>query len=157
MSKTQIKLLLLWITVLLTFVIGICLPIVTVEKLWISKNTFSLLGSLIRLLTEFGNLFLFLIILCFTILFPIAKIITMFYQIKYYNQNWQNRATKILETIGHFSMVDVFVIALMVLLLKLKILVDVKIEIGFYVFTLSIVLSMVLSFIIKSQRNKRFK
>ena len=156
MSGIQIKLFLLWSAVVISFAVGIYLPIATVEKVWILQNTFSLLGSLVQLAKDFSNWGVFLVILCFTILFPIAKIITMFLQIKHKDQNWQNRATKILETVGHFSMVDVFVIALMVLLLKLKVLVEVKIEAGFYVFTASIVLSILLSFIIKSQRNKQF-
>lgn len=157
MSNTQITLLALWATVVLTFLVGIFLPIATVEKVWVLQNTFSLAGSLIKLAASPSNWLVFLVIFCFTILFPLAKIITMFLQIKHYQQNWQNRATKILEAIGHFSMVDVFVIALMVLLLKLKVLVQVNIEIGFYVFTVSIVLSILLSFIIKTHRKKLFE
>lgn len=157
MSGTQIKLFLLWAVVVISFIVGILLPIATVEKLWVLKNTFSLFGSLIQLAASPSNWVVFLVIFCFTILFPIAKIATMFLQIKNKERNWQNKATRLLETIGHFSMVDVFVIALMVLLLKLKVLVEVKIEVGFYVFTASIVLSIVLSFVIKTLRKKQFE
>ncbi len=154
MDKTQAKLYLLWFLVVASFIAGILLPIATVEKFLISRNTFSLIGSLVELFGNLDNLLIFLIILLFTILFPLAKIITMFMQIKNQGKNWQNRATKILETIGHFSMVDVFVIALMVLLLKLRVLVNVEVEVGFYLFTLSIVLSIILSFTLKALREK---
>ncbi len=100
------------------------------------------------------NIFLLLVIGIFTFIFPIAKFITMFLQIKNYGSNWQNKMTRFVETIGHFSMLDVFVIALMVLLLKLRVLVDVIIHSGFYWFSASILLSIGLSFAIKKLRQK---
>lgn len=100
------------------------------------------------------SLFLFAIFLLFTIIFPLAKLITMGMQIHYYGKNWQNKMTKFIEAVGHFSMLDVFIIALMVLLLKLDLLVNVSVHEGFYYFTVSIVLSTLLSFVLKYQRNK---
>ncbi|MBS9778451.1 MAG: paraquat-inducible protein A [Gammaproteobacteria bacterium] len=154
MIKHQYFLYALWTLVFIGYVLGIILPIATVEKFIFFKNEFSLLSSIFELLAKGGlqNIFLGLIIFIFTIIFPIAKLITMFLQIKFYQTNWQNSMTRFIESVGHFSMLDVFVIALMVLLLKLRMLVDVEIHQGFYWFTASIVISIVLSFIIKKAR-----
>lgn len=154
MKPIQYQLFALWALVVVSFVLGISLPIATVEKFIFFDNEFSLIGSMIELAGEPSgqNLFLLLIIGVFTFVFPIAKLVTMFLQIKNYGKNWQNKMTHLVETVGHFSMLDVFIIALMVLLLKLRVLVDVSLHSGFYWFTASIVLSILLSFVIKARR-----
>ncbi len=154
MKPIQYGLFILWLSVLACFILGVSLPIATVEKFIVFENEFSLINSMTELASEPSgqNIFLLLIIGIFTFIFPIAKFITMFLQIKNYGKNWQNKMTKFVETIGHFSMLDVFVIALMVLLLKLRVLVDVIIHSGFYWFSASIILSIILSFAIKKFR-----
>ncbi|PIE42188.1 MAG: hypothetical protein CSA47_01695 [Gammaproteobacteria bacterium] len=156
MRPIQYFLFSLWAAVVVGFVLGVTLPIATVEKFVFFENQFSLLSSLIELASEPNgqNILLLVIITVFTFIFPIAKLATMFLQIRHYGENWQNRMTRFVETLGHFSMLDVFVIALMVLLLKLRILVDVIIHEGFYWFTASIVISILLSFTIKYLRKK---
>lgn len=147
-----------WGIVVACFMLGVSLPIATVEKFWLIKNEFSLLGSLAELAGEptGQNVVLLLIITVFTFIFPAAKLMTMFLQIKHYGKNWQNKMTRFVETLGHFSMLDVFIIALMVLLLKLRVLVDVSLHSGFYWFTASIILSLALSFWIKRARKAVF-
>ncbi len=155
MKPIQYGLFLIWLLVVACFVLGVSLPIATVEKFIFFENEFSLISSMWELAGEPTpqNLFLLFIIGVFTFIFPIAKLATMFLQIKNYGKNWQNKMTRFVETVGHFSMLDVFIIALMVLLLKLRVLVDVIIHGGFYWFTLSIVLSIVLSYGIKQLRH----
>lgn len=157
MKAIQYLLLSVWLLVVVAFALGISLPIATVKKFWLIQNEFSLLSSMAELAANFAgqNIFLLLIIVLFTLVFPVAKLITMLLQIKYYDTNWQNRMTRLVEAIGHFSMLDVFVIALMVLLLKLRVLVDVEIHSGFYWFTASIVLSILLSYAIKHLRQRK--
>ncbi len=154
MSKIQKILFLIWLFVVVGYLLGISLPMATVEKFIFFDNEFSLVSSMIELGSHpsVQNIFLLLIILLFTFVFPLAKLVTMFLQIKHHGKNWQNRMTRFVESAGHFSMVDVFVIALMVLLLKLRVLVDVSVHAGFYWFTASIVTSIMLSFFIKRLR-----
>ncbi len=156
MIKQQYVLFVTWLIVVVTYLLGISLPIATVEKFIFFDNEFSLVGSIVDLAAE-GNgqsIFLLCIIVVFTFVFPVAKMVTMLLQIKNYHRNWQNRMTRFVEAVGHFSMLDVFVIALMVLLLKLRLLVNVSLHQGFYWFTFSIVLSIVLSLTIKKLRKK---
>lgn len=157
MKAIQYLLLFIWLVVVVSFALGISLPIATVKKFWLIQNEFSLLGSIGELATNFSgqNILLLVIIILFTLIFPVAKLTTMFLQIKNYERNWQNRMTRLVEAIGHFSMLDVFIIALMVLLLKLRVLVDVEVHGGFYWFTLSIVLSIALSYGIKQLRQRK--
>ncbi len=147
----------LWLIVTSSFIFGVILPIATIKKFFILKNSFSLAGSLKELAINpsMQNTTLFIIIFVFTIVFPVAKLITMFLQIKNKGENWQNKMTKLVETIGHFSMLDVFILALMVLLLKIRVLVNVNIHFGFYIFSFSIILSIILSAIIKHNRNSQ--
>lgn len=156
MKPIQYALFAVWLFVLASFILGVTLPIATVEKFIFFDNQFSLVGSIIELAGEPSgqNVFLLLVIVLFTFIFPLAKLATMFLQIKHYGKNWQNKMTRLVETVGHFSMLDVFVIALMVLLLKLRVLVDVFLHAGFYWFCASIILSLLLSFTIKYFREK---
>ena len=151
MQRTQIVLLVVWFFVIVSFILGITLPIATIEKFIFFDNQFSLLGSIIELAKEPNrqNIFLLTIIVCFTLLFPIAKLLTMFLQIKNHGKNWQNCITRLIESVGHLSMLEVFVIALMVLLLKLGMFVDVYVHQGFYWFSISILMSILLSYGIK--------
>lgn len=155
MRLIQYPLFALWLLVVISFILGVTLPIATVEKFWLIKNQFSLIQSILELANNPSgqNIVLLLIIVSFTFIFPIAKLATMFLQIKHYGKNWQNTMTRLVETVGHFSMLDVFVIALMVLLLKLRVLVDVSLHVGFYWFASSIILSIVMSFFLKRLRD----
>lgn len=156
MNNRQWSLFGVWALVVASFVLGVTLPIATVEKFVFFDNQFSLVASIVELSSKPSgqNFFLLIIIVVFTFIFPIAKMTTMFLQIKNVGRNWQNRMTRFVEAIGHFSMLDVFIIALMVLLLKLRVLVDVTIHSGFYWFTASIVLSIALSYGIKRLRKQ---
>lgn len=154
MQRIQYLLFSIWSLTVIGFVLGISLPIANVEKFMLFDNEFSLISSVIQLGSEPSgqNIVLLVIIVLFTFIFPIAKLTTMFLQIKHYDKNWQNKMTRFIEAVGHFSMLDVFIIALMVLLLKLRVLVDVTIHSGFYCFTASIILSIALSYSIKQLR-----
>ncbi len=156
MQRTQPLLFIAWSLVVFTYLLGVSLPMANVEKFIVFDNEFSLIHSVLELASHPSgqNVFLLVIIVSFTFIFPLAKLATMFLQIRYHGQNWQNRMTRLVETVGHFSMLDVFIIALMVLLLKLRVLVDVSVHAGFYCFTASIVGSIALSFTIKRLRGK---
>lgn len=156
MKKVQALLLAFWLFICISYVLGVSLTIANVEKFIFFDNAFSLVSSVGELAREptGQNIFLLIIIVLFTFIFPIAKLITMLLQIINHGKNWQNRMTRFVEAVGHFSMLDVFIIALMVLLLKLRVLVDVQIHSGFYWFSAAIVGSILLSFTIKYLRQR---
>lgn len=128
---------------LFAFGAGIMLPMMTVKKLVLVSNTFSVLGGIGELLADktFG---LGILLLFFSVFFPLIKFVLMMLYVIYYPpqgwlahwQYWLNKAAK-------FSMLDVFVVAQMLMILKLGWVVEVEIHSGIYWFSVAVVLSLV--------------
>ena len=102
---------------LLTLIPGITLPMMTVKKLVLVKNTFTVLSGIGALLADktFGP--------------PIPAALA-------YWQHW-------LGKIGKFSMLDVFVVAQMLMILKLGWLVEIQIHSGIYWYSATALLSLI--------------
>lgn len=122
---------------------GTMLPMLTVKKLVLVQNTFSVLGGICELLADktFG---LGLLLLFFSVIFPLVKFLAMgAYAVVYPDthgvisrwQGWLGKAAK-------FSMLDVFVVAQMLMIVKLGWLVQVQIHSGIYWFTAAVLLSI---------------
>lgn len=109
------------------------------------KNTFSLASGLVELLTQ-GQIFLFLVVLVFSVLFPLTKLAALGHVV-FGNADAATRERQLarLSFWGKWSMLDVFVIALLVVSLKLGDLVDVQIHCGIYFFAASVLLTMLLT------------
>jgi len=133
--------LLLWIS-LITLAIGIFAPVMTFKKLIFYKNTFSIHTGLVTLFKE-GEYILFLIIFVFTILFPVIKILLL--GLIHYHWSWpQEKVKKLLHylsLVSKWSMLDVFIVALLVVIVRLGITGKVEVRWGIYVFAVSVVLS----------------
>jgi paraquat-inducible protein A len=133
----------LWVS-LITLAIGIFAPVMTFKKLIFYKNTFSIHTGLVNLFKE-GEYILFLIIFVFTILFPVAKILLL--AVIHYFRLWpQERMKKLLYTLGlvsKWSMLDVFIVALLVVIVRLGITGRVEVKWGIYVFAVSVILSSI--------------
>ena len=132
---------LLWIS-LTTLAIGIFAPVMTFKKLIFYKNTFSIYSGLVTLFNE-AEYLLFLIIFFFTILFPLVKIVLLF--LIHYRQSWsEERRTKILHYLGlisKWSMLDVFIVAMLVVIVRLGITGRVDARWGIYMFAAAVILS----------------
>lgn len=121
---------------------GLVLPTITMKELVFWKHTFSVLTGIQSLYQE-KYYFLAAIIFVFSIIFPIAKLLTLSV-ILYANVPVEKELTllKWLGILGKWSMLDVFVVAVMIVVTKISGLVKAQAHIGIYVFTLSIMLSM---------------
>lgn len=136
----------LWITSLLFFLAGITLPMFSMEKLLLFKDTFSLLGGLYQLLKH-GEFFLFLLIFIFSIVMPICK---FGFGFNYLFQHPSTQALKLrqikkIAAIGKWSMADVFVISVLAATVKIGGFAHVTVHIGLLIFGLSVLLSLALS------------
>lgn len=124
--------------------IGLNLPVLTVHKLW-EKNTFSILSGIINLWKE-RYYFLAVIIFFFSIVFPIIKLATLFIiwsvRLKDEQRKW---LLYCLEALGKWSMLDVFVIAIIIVSIKLGALASAKAENGIYYFGIAILLAMLVT------------
>ena len=134
-----------WLTSLL-LILGISCPLFTFRKFYLLKDTFSLVGGLLQLLDK-GEYLLVLIIGAFSILMPALKMAVLF-QLSHSppaDKLNKKRSFHLLHLLGRWSMLDVFVIAVMVSTIKLGIIASVEIHTGLYLFTLAVVATMLLT------------
>ncbi|WP_353407589.1 paraquat-inducible protein A [Pseudoteredinibacter isoporae] len=136
----------LWVSSVVLFMFGICLPMFTMQKFLIFNDTFSLLGGLYELLTS-GEFFLFSLILVFSVLMPAGKFYVSFMLAfdKLHSPEEKLNTVKKMLLVGKWSMADVFVIAILASTIKVGGLAHVSVHIGLFVFCASALLTLVLS------------
>jgi paraquat-inducible protein A len=124
------------------FVAGIFLPFTAVTKLWLFENQISVYQGLGVLWNE-GELFLFLILFVFTICFPFVKITALFALWLYPGLTADQAKSffRFVSNMGKWSMLDVFVVAILVLTVKSGGLASIKVQGGFFLFFISIMLT----------------
>jgi paraquat-inducible protein A len=132
---------LLWLTAI-ALGVGLASPIVTLNKFIFLENTFSVLGGVVQLLKE-GKVFLFILITGFSILLPILKIGVLYRLLS--KAGDESRTRKYLHWMhlyGKWSMLDVFVVAVLVVTVKLGAFANVEVRYGLYAFATAVVLTM---------------
>lgn len=131
---------------LILLLIGLYIPIITVEKFYLFSNTVSLLSALqqLWLSAEWG---LFALILTFSVIFPIGKIalLLIICNLPFANTQSHQRWLHRVAVYGKWSMLDVFVVALLVVTIKLGALAQAKVEWGIYAFAASVVITLLVS------------
>jgi paraquat-inducible protein A len=127
---------------LITLIIGIFSPVMTFKKLVFYKSTFSIHSGLVSLFKE-GEYILFLIIFVFTILFPTVKILllSLIHYFRFWPQEKRKKLLHYLSIVSKWSMLDVFIVALLVVIVRLGITGKVEVRWGIYVFAVSVILS----------------
>ena len=128
-------------------VIGVTAPLLTLEKMYFFENTVSLLSTINELYLQ-KEWFLFLIIAVFSLCIPVLKItsLLLILNLSYAKNSLLDRALHIIETVGKWSMLDVFVVALLLVSVKLGVLAKVEVHYGLYAFASSVLLTMGLSY-----------
>ena len=128
------------------FVAGIFLPFTAVTKLWLFENQISVYQGLI-ILWKAGELFLFLILFVFTICFPFVKINALLALWLYPGlaADQAKAFFKFVSNMGKWSMLDVFVVAILVLTVKSGGLASIKVQGGFFLFFVSVILTQLAS------------
>ncbi len=137
----RLRWLLLIICVLL--ITGMVSPIITLEKLIFIENTFSVVSGVIQLFGE-GQYFLFLVISIFSIGLPLIKLVILYLLLSAATAR-RHRFDRLLELMhdyGKWSMLDVFVVAILVVAVKLGALADVQMRYGLYAFAAGVLLTM---------------
>ena len=123
--------------------LGWMLPIMTVKQLLFLSERVSILEGVWALWGN-GHHFLFTVIVVFSILFPLAKLLgalALWYGVEA-GSRLLARWLHWLEVFGRWSMLDVFVVALTVVAIEVSLINDVTIHSGIYLFTAGIVLSI---------------
>jgi len=124
------------------FVAGIFLPFTSVTKLWLFENQISVYRGLIILWKE-SELFLFLILFVFTVCFPFVKINALLCLWLYPGLTVDRAKAffKFVANMGKWSMLDVFVVAILVLTVKSGGVASIKVQSGFFLFFISVMLT----------------
>jgi paraquat-inducible protein A len=130
---------------MLLFPAAIVLPILEIEKLG-HHYTSSILGGIIELYHE-GSLIIATIILLFSIVLPVAKLLTLlelcwFRWLEHHHRSW---AYRVIEFSGRWSMMDVMLLAFLVMLIKLSGMVEFHIGPAAVAFAGCVVMSMIAS------------
>jgi paraquat-inducible protein A len=131
------------IAALVLFPAAIFLPILDIEKLG-QHHRSSIVGGIFELFAS-GNLFVGSIILVFSIVFPLAKILALIElswlgSLHQKHQAWTYRW---MEQIGKWSMMDVMLLALLVMMIKLSALVQFHFGPAVIAFALCVAMSMI--------------
>lgn len=125
------------------FAIGVWAPILTLKKLIFMKNTFSVLTGVGQLARD-GQYGLFAIITAFTLVLPCCKIVVLFAAWNRAPRGGSHRRyLEWLSLLGKWSMLDVFVVAVLIASVKLGALATVEIHYGLYVFAAAVILMMI--------------
>jgi paraquat-inducible protein A len=121
--------------------LGLCLPVVDVRS-GFSTEAFSVLSGIADLYRG-GNVLLAGIVLAFSVLFPIVKLGTLTFLVyRPVEEERRLRQLELLNLLGRWSMLDVFVVAILIGALSLGILANAGARAGIYVFAAAILLSM---------------
>jgi len=139
--------------VLVLFIFACYAPLFTLSKFYIFNNTVSLASALGDLWRE-HQYALFLLIFIFSVMFPLIKVGLLFY-LQFSSGISQSRHKKLitgLDVAGKWSMLDVFVVALLLVAIKLGPLADVTVHYGVYLFSSAIILMMLMSPMVTKRR-----
>jgi paraquat-inducible protein A len=128
------------------FIAGIFSPFTAVTKLWLFENQVSVYRGLI-VLWKAGEIFLFLILFVFTVVFPFVKInsmLALWLWPRLENETARNMF-HFVSNLGKWSMLDVFVLAILVLTVKSSGVANIQIGVGFFLFFISVMLTQTAS------------
>lgn len=142
-TSHKILLLILLLIAAILLAVGLIAPIITFKKFIFIQNTYSILSGTWNLLKE-GQFFLFLVISIFSIILPIFKLGILANLV--YSKSSTNSVTEktltLLHNVGRWSMLDVFVVAILVVVVKLGAIADVEKHLGLYAYAASAILIM---------------
>ena len=132
-------------------------PIIRVLKPDLTAPTsFSIHQGIVQM-AQGGNQLLAALVFAFSVLFPIAKVTVYWIAANDTPQHPTfKKAFRMANTLGKFSMVDVFVIALLVIAIKgLPGNTQVHLQWGFWCFCVSVIASLTIPFLLKPWQRQR--
>jgi len=143
------------VVTLVLFIAGVSLPILTITKLLVVSNEVSIVTGLIQLIDE-QQYFIFIVIFLFSIVLPLLKLYYLFLLSakKAVDNKSYSKYLHLMHCYGRWSMLDVFVIAILIMTVKLGALASVEIESGMFYFTTAVILLMMITSVMVKLENK---
>jgi paraquat-inducible protein A len=123
------------------FLLGVFSPLMTVKKWFLFENTFSLLSGLTQLV-QAGHYLLFLIVATFSLLMPLVKmsLVAFVNNASSWTTVSTSRVLHWLSLCGKWSMIEVFIVAILVVVGKVGGMAAVDVHYGLYAFAASVIL-----------------
>lgn len=130
----------------LLFASGVFFPFFHVTKFWLFNDAISVVGGIITLFHE-GEYFLFVILTLFTLVFPCAKLglLAVIWLERDHDLARVRRLHRAVEQLGKWSMLDVFVVAILIVAMKSAAVAELHIGPGLYLFTFSVIATQLAS------------
>lgn len=125
---------------LLLFGTGIFFPFFHVTKFWVFDDAVSVVGGIITLFRE-GEYFLFAVLALFTLVFPCVKLglLAVVWLEREHDLARVRRLHGWVGSLGKWSMLDVFVVAILIVAMKSAGVARIQIGSGLYLFTFSVI------------------
>lgn len=122
---------------------GLFMPAISVRSLVLFEREFSLLDGVAEFF-ESGDYFLFALVGLFTVLLPVLKIATALLAWTLgVNHGWAPAVVRFFDRISRWSMLDVLVVAITVLMLEGSLITQADVGVGIICFAVAVVLSAV--------------
>lgn len=124
----------------LLFVAGVFFPFFNVTKFWLFHDAISVVGGIVTLFQE-GEFFLFTVLTLFTLVFPFVKLglLAIIWLERDHDLARVRRLHRWVEHLGKWSMLDVFVVAILIVAMKSASVAALEIGPGLYLFTFSVI------------------
>lgn len=130
------------VVAVLLFGTGIFFPFFHVTKFWVFNSGVSVVGGIFTLFQE-GEFFLFTVLTLFTLVFPTAKLglLALIWLEREHDLARMRRLHSWVESLGKWSMLDVFVVAILIVAMKSAAVAEIHLGSGLYLFTFSVVIT----------------
>jgi len=152
-TSTQLRWLLVITSLLL--IAGFVMPMMTITKFMMVSNSFSIMSGIWQLLQD-GQFFIFIIVACFSIVLPLAKI-SLLFNLLHPNTTHPNQRKKLLQLMhdyGRWAMLDVMVVAILIVTVKLGAIASIQVHSGLYIFGLAVLLIMFITHQVVNMHDK---
>ena len=124
-------------------ILGLGAPMLTISQFVVIRSSFSVLSGISELFIN-GHLLLFLLVTLLSLVLPILKIWILFIIVsnKRGNSTSIKRYLHLMHDYGRWSMLDVLVVAILIVMVKLGTIASIQIHFGLYVFGAAVLLIM---------------
>lgn len=130
----------------LLFGFGVFCPFFHVTKLWIFGDAISVVSGIMTLFEE-REYFLFVVLSLFTLVFPTGKLamLAVIWAEREHNLERVRRFHRWVDQLGKWSMLDVFVVAILIVAMKSSSVAELRVGVGLYLFTASVITTQCIS------------
>ena len=125
---------------------GVLFPFFHVTKFWVFESSVSVVGGMVTLFRE-REYFLFAVLTLFTLVFPCVKLalLAIAWMERDHDLARVHRLHQWVDSLGKWSMLDVFVVAILIVAMKSAAVAEIHLGGALYLFTFSVVATQLAS------------